>query len=260
MYPIPLAFTAKMFTAKIQCVENTELAGFPASFLGGKSANPADLYLLVYLPLVRWMIRGFFRLKPLRYAKSASQECTPMSGEPGAIAMEKPYTASEPVNPGGPSEQSTPEQSCDRVRNHTPAAVNQAIDDKMLELVQDYARQSDETISQRIQALAQEWDTERVLETNASLLALTGLMLGLTVNPNWFFLPGLVLLFLFQHAVQGWCPPLPIIRRLGVRTATEIAQETYMLKALRGDFANLIYTSVPEQGDRAQSAWQAVKG
>lgn len=42
--------------------------------------------------------------------------------------------------------------------------------------------------------------------------------------------------FLFQHAIQGWCPPLPILRRLGFRTAEEINQERYALKALRGDF------------------------
>jgi hypothetical protein len=47
-----------------------------------------------------------------------------------------------------------------------------------------------------------------------------------------------VLTFLFQHAVQGWCPPLPVLRRLGVRTRKEIDRERYALKALRGDFAD----------------------
>jgi hypothetical protein len=44
--------------------------------------------------------------------------------------------------------------------------------------------------------------------------------------------------FLLQHAVQGWCPPLPLLRRLGVRTADEINEERYALKALRGDFVD----------------------
>ena len=49
-------------------------------------------------------------------------------------------------------------------------------------------------------------------------------------------LPGIVLPFLFQHAVQGWCPPVPVLRRLGVRTREEIDREKYALKVLRGDF------------------------
>jgi hypothetical protein len=45
--------------------------------------------------------------------------------------------------------------------------------------------------------------------------------------------------FLFQHAVQGWWPPLPLIRRLGVRTLREIDEERFALKTLRGDFKAL---------------------
>ena len=46
----------------------------------------------------------------------------------------------------------------------------------------------------------------------------------------------MVTAFLFQHAVQGWCPPIAVLRRLGVRTAREIEVERIALKALRGDF------------------------
>jgi len=49
-------------------------------------------------------------------------------------------------------------------------------------------------------------------------------------------LPALVTGFLFQHAVQGWCPPVPVLRRLGFRTSYEIEEERQALKALRGDF------------------------
>jgi hypothetical protein len=38
---------------------------------------------------------------------------------------------------------------------------------------------------------------------------------------------------LFQHAVQGWCPPVPILRRMGFRTIYEIEQERRELLALR---------------------------
>jgi len=46
----------------------------------------------------------------------------------------------------------------------------------------------------------------------------------------------LVFGFFFQHATQGWCPPIPVFRRMGVRTRREINRERYALKALRGDF------------------------
>ena len=49
-------------------------------------------------------------------------------------------------------------------------------------------------------------------------------------------LPALVTTFLFQHAVQGWCPPIPLLRRLGIRTSREIEIERVALKILRGDF------------------------
>jgi len=56
------------------------------------------------------------------------------------------------------------------------------------------------------------------------------------INKRFLLLPGLVAGFLLQHALQGWCPPVPLFRRAGVRTAAEIERERYALKALRGDF------------------------
>ena len=91
-------------------------------------------------------------------------------------------------------------------------------------------------IVQRLKELDAEWDIERAIEMNASAIAFTGVALGYFVHPYWLALPALVTAFLFQHAVQGWCPPVPILRRLGFRTADEIAQERMALKAVRGDF------------------------
>ena len=70
-----------------------------------------------------------------------------------------------------------------------------------------------------------------MLELNASTLALSGLVLDATVNKKWLLMPGVVLSFLLQHGLQGWCPPLPLLRRLGVRTRGEIDREKYALKA-----------------------------
>lgn len=68
------------------------------------------------------------------------------------------------------------------------------------------------------------------------IVALIGLALGIIVSKWWFIFPTVVLLFFLQHAIQGWCPPLPIFRKLGYRTKEEINKEKYALKLLRGDF------------------------
>ena len=97
-------------------------------------------------------------------------------------------------------------------------------------------------IERRLRELDAEWDIERAIEANASALAFTGIALGGTVDKRWLALSALVTGFLFQHAVQGWCPPVPVLRRFGYRTAYEIEQERQALKALRGDFARLAAT------------------
>jgi hypothetical protein len=60
--------------------------------------------------------------------------------------------------------------------------------------------------------------------------------MGIARDRRFLAIPLVVQAFFLQHALQGWCPPLPILRRLGVRTAAEIDEERYALKALRGDF------------------------
>lgn len=119
----------------------------------------------------------------------------------------------------------------DRVRNATDKTINQRIDEITNSHIQFYCNRPVWEIKQRITVLEQEWDIERVLEVNASALALTGLVLGATVNKKWLALPAVVLPFLLQHALQGWCPPLPILRKMGVRTRDEIDREKYALIA-----------------------------
>jgi len=93
-------------------------------------------------------------------------------------------------------------------------------------------------IENRLAALDAEWDIERTLEANAATASLIGLTLGATVDRRWYLFPAVVAGFLLQHALQGWCPPLPVFRRLGIRTSYEIDYERYALKSLRGDFSH----------------------
>ena len=120
--------------------------------------------------------------------------------------------------------------SLDRVRSSTAVHLNEEIDHQTDNNIHHYKVKSRAEILERIQMLDKEWDIERVLEVNASSLALTGLILGLAKNRKWLLLPSIVLLFLLQHGVQGWCPPLPLLRRLSIRTRGEIDREKYALK------------------------------
>lgn len=119
--------------------------------------------------------------------------------------------------------------SADRVRRSTAEHVNRQIDSQTDANIAAVSASSRTAIEQRMAELDREWDVERLLEVNASTLALTGLVLGVTVNRKWLLLPGVVLPFLLQHGLQGWCPPLPVLRRLGVRTRGEIDREKYAL-------------------------------
>jgi len=127
----------------------------------------------------------------------------------------------------------------ERVPLNTSAEDNERIWQQTEMNVALYTRLGDEAINRRLQELEEEWDIERMLEANAASVSLIGLALGATVDRRLFILPALVAGFLLQHAVQGWCPPIALLRRLGFRTATEIDEERYALKALRGDFRKL---------------------
>jgi hypothetical protein len=142
----------------------------------------------------------------------------------------------------------------DRVRANTAAQVNRRVDEQIERNIRHYSGQTKEDIYRRIQDLDQEWDIERVLETMASSFSLTGIVLGATVDRKWFLVPTIVLSFLLVHAIQGWCPPLPILRSLGIRTREEIDRERYALKALAGDFAG-----ISKDPSRAEQTLAAVK-
>src|SRR3954468_735847 len=143
----------------------------------------------------------------------------------------------------------------DRVRKHSPEKFNERIDRATARRVLRAGGEGKTALSRRLQQLDGEWDMERVLETNAAALALGGVLLGLFANRKFFVIPCLVLPFLLQHAIQGWCPPVPFFRSRGVRTRKEIDTEKFAVKALRGDFAGVETRDDP--ADRARAAWRA---
>jgi hypothetical protein len=127
----------------------------------------------------------------------------------------------------------------DRVEKNSPDTINQDIENGIRENIQHYANADKAALSERITKLEKEWYMDRLLITNASALAGMGVLLAATVHKRWLILPSVVLTFLLQHGLQGWCPPLPLFRKLGVRSFKEIDRERFALKYLRGDFGEV---------------------
>ena len=117
----------------------------------------------------------------------------------------------------------------DKVKQVTPPVLNKKANEKTQNNIVHYANETDSVIQRRIDQLDSEWDMERLLALNASALIISGLILGSRVNKKWFWLSGVVTSFLGMHAVQGWCPPVPLFRAFGVRTRMEIDKEKYSL-------------------------------
>ena len=103
----------------------------------------------------------------------------------------------------------------DRVPSQTAEHVNERIKRETEERLGRLATQP-KAISRRVGELDAEWDIERAIEMNASALAFVGTALGYFAHPYWLALPALVTAFLFQHAIQGWCPPIPYSAALGL--------------------------------------------
>ena len=146
-----------------------------------------------------------------------------------------------------------------RVSENTAEDVNAAIRRQIEESVYYHASAGPEAIERRLGELAREWDVDRFLEVNAAGLSLAAVMFGIFSGRKWFLLPGVIAAFLLQHAVQGWCPPVPLLRRLGFRTQAEINRERYALKALRGDFKAVEPAQSEEVHEKATVALAAVE-
>ena len=148
----------------------------------------------------------------------------------------------------------------ERVAINTSQEINQYIRQRTERSLMEAIAGGPDVVERRLEELDHEWDIERMLETMAPTITLVGLALGVTKNRKWLFVPAFVQTFFLQHALQGWCPPIPVLRRLGFRTADEINEERYALKALRGDFKKLTPSRKKAASDgRVMDALAAVR-
>ncbi len=146
-----------------------------------------------------------------------------------------------------------------RVPAHTADEINAQIQRQTEQSIGRCAAQGPDATSRRLRELDEEWDIERTLEANAATLSLVGLGLGTFVDRRFYALPAAVAGFLLQHALQGWCPPVPVFRRFGFRTQSEIEQERYALKALRGDFEGVSHSTGLTAYPDVEKATRAVR-
>jgi hypothetical protein len=128
--------------------------------------------------------------------------------------------------------------STSRVERNTADEINRARDAEIEQSLAYHAGRPGE-IPARLGELDREWDIERAIEANAATVSLAGLALAAFVDRRFLLLPVGVAGFLLQHAIQGWCPPVPVLRRLGFRTPAEINEERCGLRAMRGDFRTI---------------------
>ena len=119
-----------------------------------------------------------------------------------------------------------------------------------------FAEHTDE-IDQRLDELDAEWDLERATQAKLAAAGLGGAVLGLIGGRKWLMLSAVASGFMLQHARQGRCAPMDMLRRLGLRTANEIGDERAALKMLRGDFAGDADDEAKPR-DKARAALAAV--
>jgi hypothetical protein len=123
-------------------------------------------------------------------------------------------------------------KSSERVTGQTDPQINQHIREQA-EMRIAYYTQHPERIAERLKELDAEWDIERVLQVNSSALTITGIAMSFLRGKRWLLLSAVVQGFFMQHALQGWCPPLSVFRKLGIRTQREIEEERFALMSIR---------------------------
>jgi hypothetical protein len=137
------------------------------------------------------------------------------------------------------AKQSHDENETELIRLRTAPEINARIDRGIEKNIRYYAARPKDELGRRLRELDAEWDIERALQANAATIGLLGISFGILKSRRWLALPVGVLGFLLMHSIQGWCPPVPVMRRAGIRTRSEIDREKFALQYLRGDFEGI---------------------
>lgn len=145
-----------------------------------------------------------------------------------------------------------------RVELHTAPQLNQAIRERSDTEVIRLEKASPGELTARLQQLDTEWDVERLLQTNASILCLVGLTLGARVNRRFLLLPAAA--FFFPHAA---CPPRLVSTDPAVpppRCSYKARNRARTLRAQgdEGDFNQVPGLAEGTPGERVRAVLRAV--
>ena len=123
----------------------------------------------------------------------------------------------------------------DRIRAHSAERANRRID-RATRGALDEAASSPEAALRRLRELDREWDVDRAVMLNFGVIGALTAMAGMRNLRRrrrlggWGVFFWVQMGFLVHHAVRGWCPPLPVFRRLGFRSSKEICAERCALE------------------------------
>jgi hypothetical protein len=142
------------------------------------------------------------------------------------------------------------QRRADRVREHSPQYINRRIAREIDIRVQHCLREGRDALLERLGELEREWDIDRVVMANFAIVGGTAYAVGLQrltqslpwrkKRTGWLYFFGAQMGFLLLHASIGWCPPVAVWRRIGVRTKVEIELErTLLLAALEPPLPSL---------------------
>ena len=94
-------------------------------------------------------------------------------------------------------------------------------------------------ITDRLAQLDREWSAGRMTKATIGVLIAAGLGLTALANPWWLVLPAIGGFFLLQYLFgrSSWLGAT--FREMGFRSGSDIDQERFALRALRGDFKHL---------------------
>jgi hypothetical protein len=115
----------------------------------------------------------------------------------------------------------------DRIRDHTSDRTNRSIDHETMGAIDD-AMLTPGGVEERLAELDREWDVDRALMLNFGIVGALSAWKGRR-SRAWGAFFWIQMGFLIHHALRGWCPPMPLFRRLGFRSRNEIAAERVAL-------------------------------
>ncbi len=110
----------------------------------------------------------------------------------------------------------------------TAESANRDIDLATQESIARTVAGGREAIEHRLSELQHEWNVDRALVLNFSVLVFAQL-LAARRDRRWLWGPLIQTPFLIMHTTVGWCPPVLWFRPLGFRTRFEIQGEREVL-------------------------------